>query len=82
MAEIEKAARIKSTCIVNNSHLKQLTTESTIMESIPFAEKVSEYTGLPIRFTTAPVEVDLLNKIPNMYPVRVYVNAPWERAGN
>ena len=80
--EIENAAHIKATCIANNSHLKDLTTAETVLDSIPFAERVSEITGLPIRFTTAPVGVDLLNKIHNMYPVRVYVKAPWEKAGN
>ena len=82
LREIEGAARIRASCIVNNSHLKGLTTEETVLESVPFAERVSELTGLPIRFTTAPVGVDLLNKIPIMYPVRVYVKAPWEKAGN
>ena len=82
LSEIENAAHIKATCIANNSHLKDLTTEETVLDSIPFAEKVSEITGLPIRFTTAPVGVALLNKIHNMYPVRVYVKAPWEKAGN
>jgi len=82
LREIENAARIKADCIVNNSHLKNLTTAETILDSVPFAEKVSELTGLPIKFTTAPAGVDLLNKIPNMYPISVFVKAPWEKAGN
>lgn len=82
LTEIERAARIKATGIVNNSHLKDLTDADTILESLPFAEEVSRLTGLPVRFTTAPDYVDLLNKIPMMYQVRVYVKAPWEKAGN
>jgi MinD-like ATPase involved in chromosome partitioning or flagellar assembly len=82
LREIENAAKIKARCIANNSHLKQLTTEETVLESVPFAEEVSRLTGLPVRFTTAPVGVDLLNKIPNMYPISVYVRTPWEKAGN
>jgi hypothetical protein len=82
LSEIERAARIKANGIVNNSHLKDLTDEETVLKSVPFAEEVSKATGLPIRFTTAPVGVDLLNKIPIMYQVRVYVKAPWEKAGN
>jgi len=81
LSEIERAARIRASCIVNNSHLKQFTTWRTIEDSLPFAERVSEITGLPIRFTTVPVGVDPLNKIPNMYPVRVCVKTPWEEAG-
>ena len=82
LREIENAARIRATCIANNSHLKQLTTEETILDSLPFADRVSELTGLPVRFTTAPVGLDPLNKVPNMYPVRVCVRTPWEKAGN
>ena len=82
LREIEGAARIRASCIVNNSHLKQHTTAETILDSVPFAEDVSEMTGLPIRFTTTPVGVDLLNKIPNMYPIGVYVKAPWEKASD
>ena len=82
LREIERTARIKATCIANNSHLKGLTTEETVLESLPFAEKVSELTGLPIRLNAAPVGVDLLNKIPLLYQVGVQVKAPWEQAGN
>ena len=82
LREIEHAAHISATCIANNSHLKGLTTSETIMDSIPFAEKVSELTGLPIRFHTSPVGVVPLNKIPLLYQVGVYVRTPWEKAGN
>ncbi len=82
LGEIERAAGIKATCIANNSHLKQDTTAATVAESVPFAERVAELTGLPLRFTTVPAGVDPLNKVPNMYPVSVYVRAPWEKAGN
>ena len=82
LREVENAAHIKATCIANNSHLKQLTTWDTVSQSVPFADEVSRLTGLPIVFTTTPVEVDPLNKIPNMYQVGVYVRAPWEKAGN
>lgn len=82
LREIENAAHIKATCIVNNSHLKHLTTEQTVLDSVQFSEDVARLTGLPIRFTTAPVGVDLLNKISKIYPISVYVKAPWEKAGN
>ena len=82
LREIEGTARIRATCIVNNSHLKGLTTEETILGSMPFAERVSELTGLPIRFTTAPVGAVPLNRVPLLYQVGVHVRAPWEQAGN
>lgn len=82
LREIESASGIRATGIVNNSHLKQLTGSGTIEGSIPFAEDVSRLTGLPIRFHTAPLGVEILNKKQDYYRVRVLVNAPWEEAGN
>ncbi|AGI47356.1 hypothetical protein TALC_00347 [Thermoplasmatales archaeon BRNA1] len=82
LSEIERTARIKATALVNNSHLQHLTTAETVLDSLPFADEVSRITGLPVRFTTVPAGVDLLNKIPNIYPVSVFVKAPWEKAGN
>lgn len=78
--EIETAARIKVHGIVNNSHLKQGTDTETVLGSVEFADAVCAFTGLPLRFTTAPRWTDLSssNKIPNIYPVDVYVKAPWE----
>lgn len=78
LTEIEKASRLKATGLVNNSHLKQRTDESVIMGSVDFAGRVSELTGLPIRFTAVPRNINLLNKIPNIYPIDVCVRAPWE----
>ena len=80
LAEIEAMSHLRATCIANNSHLKQDTTEATILDSIGFAEDVASATGLPLRFTTAPRSLDFsqFNKIPNIYPVDVLVRAPWE----
>lgn len=80
LGEIERTSRLKATCIANNSHLKQGTTEQTVLDSVGFADEVSSLTGLPLRFTTAPRQLNfvLLNKISNIYPVDVHVRAPWE----
>lgn len=78
MREIETAARIRVTGIINNSHLKDRTTAETVEASYRFADEVSEKTGLPLILTTYPKGVGLLNKIENMYPVDVCVKAPWE----
>ena len=78
LGEIERASRLKATGIVNNSHLKHKTGGSTILESIGFADEVSKLTGLPIKFTAVPRNINLLNKIPNIYPIDVCVRAPWE----
>ncbi len=80
LGEIERTSHIRATCIANNSHLKQDTSERTILDSMGFAEDVATATGLPLRFTTAPRRLDFthLNKIPNIYPIDVLVRAPWE----
>ena len=80
MREVERAAGIRATRIVNNSHLKQHTDARIIEDSIPFAERGSELTGLPIWFHTVPVGIDLLNNSRQYYRVRVLVKAPWEEA--
>ena len=78
LREIEGASRLKATAIANNSHLKQRTEESTILGSLPFADAVSDATGLPIRLTAVPRALNLFNNVRNIYPVDVYVRAPWE----
>ena len=80
LREIEATSHLRATCVANNSHLKQDTSEDTVLDSIVFAEEVASASGLPLRFTTAPRDLDfsILNKIPNIYPVDVLVRAPWE----
>lgn len=79
MYEIERRCRLKATAIVNNSHMKQLTTVDTIIDSLEYADRTAEILGIPIRFTTAPRAVaDSLNKTMDVYPVDVYVRTPWE----
>ena len=80
LREIEATSHLRATCVANNSHLKQDTSEDTVLDSMGFAEEVASASGLPLRLTTAPRGLDfsILNKIPNIYPVDVLVRAPWE----
>lgn len=83
LVEIERACGLKADSIVNNSHLKQLTTADTILDSVNFADCTAKMLGLPISFTTAPRSVsDALNNIPNVYPIDIYVRTPWEQGGD
>ena len=83
LVEIEGACGLKANAIVNNSHLKQLTTADTILDSLCFADCTAKMLGLPISFTTAPKSLaDALNNIPNVYPVDIYVRTPWEQGGD
>lgn len=50
--EIEAAAGIKFTGIVNNSNLGPATTAADVLASFDFANSISELTGLPIVMTT------------------------------
>ncbi len=57
MREIEAACGIKFNCIVNNSNIGSETTEQTVLESVAFANELSEKTGLPIWLHTAEKSV-------------------------
>lgn len=77
--EIENASHLKVTGLINNSHLKNLTTPETILDSIQFAETTSEIAGIPLLMTTAPRRIShLLNNKIKVHPIDVYVGAPWE----
>ncbi len=53
MAEIEAAAKVKFTGIVNNSNIGAMTDEQAVVASFPECERLSELTGLPVKFTAA-----------------------------
>lgn len=61
MREIEEAAKIKFTAIVNNSNLGNLTTAGDVALTQTKAEDLSKLTGLPILFTSvmAGIKQDL-----------------------
>ncbi|QSX08558.1 hypothetical protein J0B03_00235 [Alkalibacter rhizosphaerae] len=60
--EIERAGRIKCTGIINNSNVGSSTTPEDILDSLPYAQQLSQSTGLPIIMTT--VRRDLAAKLP------------------
>ena len=57
MREIESAAGLKFTCIVNNSNLGPETTPETVLESLDFANRLSARCDLPVWMHTAEVSV-------------------------
>ena len=69
MQEIELAGKIKFTGIVNNSNLGQLTTADDVLDSLGYAQEVSQITGLPVVMTCVKEDLfDLLNnKIDNLF---------------
>lgn len=58
--EIERAAGIKFTGLVNNSNLGLETRVEDIISGLEFVNEVSKVTGLPVRFTA--VRRDLINE--------------------
>ncbi len=78
MYEIETAARMKHTAIVNNTNLGRETTLAMIKDSAAFAAEAAERSGLPLRFTTCPETCAGLCDTEGFFPVKVYVKPLWE----
>ena len=57
MKEIEAAAGLEFTCIVNNSNLGPETTAETVLQSLDFVQRLSETTGLEVWIHTAEESV-------------------------
>ena len=57
MREIEAASGIRFNCIVNNSNIGSETTPEAVLDSVAFAEELSQKTGLPIWLHTAEKSV-------------------------
>lgn len=77
LREIERASRLRATGVVNNSHLKEFTTQETILESLGFARETAATLGLSLMFTTAPKEIATQLNIERLYPIEIYVKTPW-----
>lgn len=78
MYEIETAARLKHTGIINNTNLGSETTLEIIEESAEFAAETAEKAGLPLEFTTCPEELAELSENEDTFPVKVYIKPLWE----
>ena len=81
MREIEEAAGIKFTGIVNNSNLGDETTAENVINSLDYAKKVSSLTGLEIKMTCAKDSLcDILkDKVDNLFPITLYVRQSWAK---
>lgn len=75
MYEIETAARLRHTGIINNSNLGYETTEEDVAASEEFAKTISEKAGLPLVFTSCPRKENQENKFKT---VDIYVKPIWE----
>ena len=68
LQEIQRAAGIPFTAIVNNSNLGPETTAETVLASLPYAEQLSRDTGLPVKLTAADARLapELEGKVPGL----------------
>ena len=76
MQEIEAAANMRFTGIINNSNLGRETTAESVLASLPYAEEVSKLTSLPIVMTTVKEEIapELMGKVENLFPLALQKN--------
>ena len=77
LRDIEAASRMKHTAIVNNSNLGEENTPQRVLDSIEYANKISQLTGLPIAYTCVPLNFPCLD-VPNPLETQVYVKKIWE----
>ncbi|MBQ7994465.1 MAG: hypothetical protein IJ252_15715 [Solobacterium sp.] len=73
LQEIEEAGRLKFTGIINNSNLGAETDAECILNSVKFAEEVSQLTGLPVVLTSVEEKFmdELSGKIDNLFPMKL-----------
>ena len=73
MREIEAAARMRFTAIVNNSNLGCETTPEHVLGSMDYAHALCDETGLPLKFTAAQAALcpALEGRIDNLLALRL-----------
>lgn len=76
---IEAASRLQVTALINNTHLKEVTTVADVMEGQGIIEEVMAQTGLPQRAIAARADVaaQLDTDIP-VLPLTLQLMLPWE----
>ena len=87
MEEIEAACGLAFTDIINNANLGPETTPDMVLDALPYMEKLSALTGLPIFAHTAEETVaqSLKGKLNPVIPLRLqekYFDLPSQRPGN
>ena len=71
LREIETAAGMRFTGIVNNSNLGEETTEEVIKQTVPMTEELSKLSGLPYVMTTMDERFSDKVTVPNPFPIRL-----------
>lgn len=73
MREIEYAANMKFTGIVNDSNLGTETKAEDVLGSVAYAKEISSLSGIPIRFTTVTKDIykEVSGKIENLVEIHL-----------
>lgn len=73
MREIEYAANMKFTGIVNDSNLGEETTAEDVLGSTAYADEIANLAGIPIRFTTVTKNIynEVFGKIENLVEIHL-----------
>ena len=73
MKEIEDAAKIKFTAIINNSNLGEETTAEDVIKSLDYANEVARISGLPIKCTAVDNRIsnDIMKVVENVFPLNL-----------
>lgn len=81
MREIETAAGMKFTGIINNSNLGDETTAEDILGSLVYAEEIAKASGLPIKMTTVKEDLyeSVKDKVSDCFPIKLYVRQSWAK---
>ena len=69
--DMEAASHMRFTGIANNSNLGHETTCESFLQSIPYAQRVSELTGLPVLMhcLREDLAAQLVEPVPGLFPV-------------
>lgn len=78
--DMENASHMRFTGIANNSNLGPETTCEGFLRSIPYAQRVSELTGLPVLMHCLREDLaqQLREPVPDLFPVRIYGKNEWK----
>lgn len=73
MAEIERAAGMRFTAVVNNSNLGEETTPEDVLHSMAYAREICRETDLPLKMTTVHEYLypALSGRIENLFPLKL-----------
>ena len=73
LQEIEAAAGMRFTAVVNNSNLGEETTAQDVLDSRAYADEICRLTGLPLKMTTVHETLydELKDKIDNLVPLKL-----------